>query len=101
MNIFVPLQVKKPIKVSSFRDALAYLKKTLKVPQENMIRACQWDNKSNDVDSIEEAIGHEYSFSINTYDSRSLYSHFAPESLYNSECFPFDPSVESENNRYV
>ncbi len=94
-DIFISLQVKKPIKVDSFREALTHLKKTLEVPQQNMVRACWWDNTSNDVDSIEEAIGPEYSFSI-VMGEYSYYDNFAPFSLYNSEYVPFDPSVESE-----
>ena len=94
-DIFIPLQVKKPIKVDSFRDALSRLKKTLEVPQQNMLRACWWDNSSNDVDSIEEAIGSNYSFSIKVEDVSS-WTPLSATLLHMHNYHPLDPDVSSE-----
>jgi len=104
-SIIIPLKVKKPIKLRSFREALMIFKQSLLDNPVNTVCAYNWDNESNDIECVEDAIKDSMSeidnqsmkstFSIDTkhYD---WYMEMLAVSLCESDPIPYENDVDKE-----
>ncbi len=61
--MFVPLEVHKPVRVVSFREAIANFRSSLATPCRNTLRAEYWNPYLNDVESIAAEFGQDFAFS--------------------------------------